>query len=126
LAILCVLMLRGFQTTGEVRERSQRLYAFDDLSAVESCLNRMIERNPMPLTVKLTRTPGSKEPRYAHLLSGVPEAVGTQAASHSLSDTVGTPPQVERISALESEVATLKREVDDLRGQLGEFRKQFE
>ena len=60
LAILCVLMLRGFQTTGELRERSQRLYAFDDLAAVDSCLNRMIERSPAPLAVKLPRAPGAK------------------------------------------------------------------
>jgi uncharacterized protein YceH (UPF0502 family) len=75
LAILCALMLRGFQTVGELRERTQRLYAFDDLAAVESCLNRMIERNPIPLTVKLSRAPGSKESRYAHLLSGVPNVI---------------------------------------------------
>jgi len=126
LAILCVLMLRGFQTTGELRERSQRLYAFDDLAAVESCLYRMIERNPVPLAVKLPRTPGSKESRYAHLLSGTPEVVETQAASNSPSDLVGRLSQLERISALENEVAGLKNEVADLRGQLAEFRKQFE
>lgn len=126
LAILCVLMLRGFQTTGELRERSQRLYAFDDLAAVESCLNRMIERNPIPLAVKLPRAPGSKESRYAHLLSGTPEVFETQTASDSPSDLLGRPSQVERISALENEVAALKHEVADLRGQLAEFRKQFE
>src|SRR4030095_14791703 len=51
LAILCVLMLRGFQTVGELRERTQRLYAFDDLAAVESCLNRVVERRRTPLDV---------------------------------------------------------------------------
>ena len=79
LAVLCVLMLRGFQTTGELRERTQRLYAFDDLAAVELCLNRMIERNPAPLAVRLPRAAGSKEPRYAHLLSGIPEVIETES-----------------------------------------------
>ena len=124
-AILCVLMLRGSQTTGEVRERCQRLYPFDYLAAVESCLNRMIERSPAPLAVKLPRAPGSKESRYAHLLSGTPE-IETQTANDSPSDLVGRTSQVERISALENEVAALRNELADLRGQLAEFRKQFE
>ncbi len=126
LAVLCVLMLRGFQTTGELRERTQRLYAFDDLAAVELCLNRMIERNPAPLAVRLPRAAGSKEPRYAHLLSGIPEVIETESNHGIPSDQVGRPSQVERISALENEVAALKHEVADLRGQLAEFRKQFE
>lgn len=125
-AILCVLMLRGFQTTGELRERTQRLYAFDDLAAVEVCLNRMIERNPVPLVVRLARSPGSKESRYAHLLSGTPEVLEAQAASDLPSDLVGRPSQLERINTLESEVAALKRDVAELRGQFAEFRKQFE
>lgn len=126
LAILCALMLRGFQTVGELRERTQRLYAFDDLAAVESCLNRMIERNPIPLTVKLSRAPGSKESRYAHLLSGVPNVIETEANHATSSSAPGRPSQVERMSVLESEVAALRQEVSDLRRQLGEFRKQFE
>jgi uncharacterized protein len=126
LAVLCVLMLRGFQTTGELRERTQRLYAFDDLAAVELCLNRMIERSPAPLAVRLPRAAGSKEPRYAHLLSGIPEVIETESNHGIPSDQVGRPSQVERISALENEVAALKHEVADLRGQLAEFRKQFE
>ena len=126
LAILCALMLRGFQTVGELRERTQRLYAFDDLAAVESCLNRMIERNPIPLTVKLSRAPGSKESRYAHLLSGIPNVIETEANQAISSSVPGRPSQVERMSVLESEVAALRQEVSDLRRQLGEFRKQFE
>jgi uncharacterized protein len=126
LAILCVLMLRGFQTVGELRERTQRLYAFDELAAVESCLNRMMERSPAPLAAKLPRAPGSKESRYAHLLSGAPEVSETEATHGIVSDQVGRSSQVDRIGALENEVAALKREVAELRGQLAEFRKQFE
>jgi uncharacterized protein YceH (UPF0502 family) len=126
LAVLCVLMLRGFQTSGELRERAQRLYVFDDLAAVESCLIRMMERTPAPLAAKLQRAAGTKEPRYAHLLSGTPQVVETDTTPGTLSDPVGRASQVERISALETEVAALRQEVSDLRAQLAEFRKQFE
>jgi uncharacterized protein YceH (UPF0502 family) len=125
-AVLCVLMLRGFQTVGELRERTQRLYAFDDLAAVESCLGRMMERSPAPLAVKLPRITGSKEPRYAHLLSGIPEVSEDETIHATTADQVGRSSQVERIDALENEVAALKQGVAELRGQLAEFRKQFE
>lgn len=125
-AVLCVLMLRGFQTVGELRERTQRLYAFDDLAAVESCLMRMMERSPAPLAVKLPRPTGSKEPRYAHLLSGIPEVNEPEATHGTPPDQAGCPSDVERISALENEVAALRQEVADLRGQLTKFQKQFE
>src|SRR4051812_7096821 len=69
-AVMCVLMLRGPQTTGELRGRSERLYTFDDLEAVEATLNRLAEWQPEPLVKKLPRQPGFKEGRYAHLLSG--------------------------------------------------------
>jgi len=125
-AVLCVLMLRGFQTVGELRERTQRLYTFDDLASVESCLNRMMERSPAPLALKLPRAAGSKEPRFAHLLSGIPEFIETEANHFTPSDPVGRPSQVERINTLENEVAALRQEVAEVRGQLVEFRKQFE
>jgi uncharacterized protein YceH (UPF0502 family) len=124
-AVLCVLMLRGFQTVGELRERTERLYAFDDLTAVESCLNRMMERSPA-LAVKLPRLSGSKEPRYAHLLSGIPEVSETETIYAAAADQSGRSSQVERIGALENEVAALKREIAELRSHLAEFRKQFE
>ena len=126
LAVLCVLMLRGVQTTGELRERTHRLYAFDDLAAVESCLNRMIERSPVPLALKLQRAAGSKEPRYSHLLSGTPQVVETEEATGTQPDLAGRASQVERISALQVEVSALRQEVSDLRAQLAEFRKQFD
>jgi uncharacterized protein YceH (UPF0502 family) len=125
-AVLCVLLLRGFQTVGELRERTQRIYAFDDLAAVESCLNRMMERTPVPLAVRLPRLTGSKEPRYAHLLSGVPEVTETDLTHGTASHQADRPSQLERISALENEVATLRQDVADLRGQLADFRNQFE
>jgi uncharacterized protein YceH (UPF0502 family) len=113
-AVMCVLMLRGPQTVGEIRSRTDRLYTFDDLEAVESTLHRLAE---MEFVKQLPRQPGFKEPRYAHLLSGdieVPaEAIAPVAApSHGPSDR-------ERIASLETALA-------DLRSEFEEFRKRFE
>lgn len=121
LAILGVLMLRGPQTLGELRSRTQSLHNFDDLEAVESSLHRLMEREPEPLAKQLPRQSGLKEPRYAHLLSGdiaVAEAEAPQPAVLR-SDR-------DRIAALEAEIASLKAEVVDIRRELSEFRRQFE
>ncbi len=114
LAILCELMLRGPQTLGELRNRSERMHAFDDLGEVEA----VIERHP-ELIVRLPRRPGEKEARYAHLLSGPPEAVDTEAAAPA-------PVRADRIGALEAEVAALRAEVDHLKQQFAGFKRQFE
>ncbi len=70
LAVLCVLLLRGPQTPGELRGRTERMHGFGDLSEVQSALQRLIDREP-PLVAMLPRQPGTKESRYAHLLSGL-------------------------------------------------------
>src|SRR5579871_2398130 len=80
-AVLCVLMLRGPQTPGELRGRTERLYPFDDLEAVDACLTRLMEWQPEPLVTRLARQTGFKEVRYAHLLSGEPAAMPAPAAS---------------------------------------------
>ncbi len=118
-AVLCVLLLRGPQTPGELRGRSERMFQFNDLSEVQSALQRMIQREPS-LVKMLARQPGTKEARYAHLLCGevaeaAPEAMVTSAALDG-----------GRITRLEIEVGGLKAEVADLRQQLEGFRKQFE
>jgi len=116
-ALLCVLMLRGPQTVGELRGRSERLYTFDDLEAVEAALNRLAEWSPKPLVKKLPRWSGFKEARYAHLLSGDVEETDAPAAATA---PVAVGPSVfERVAALEAEVADLKR-------QFEEFRRQFQ
>lgn len=108
-AVLCLLMLRGPQTPGELRGRSERLYAFDDISSVQSTLDRLASReassepsaNPGPtgpLVTMLPRQPGSREARYAHLLSGTSEI--PQAASSS--SIPCTPSLAERVTELES------------------------
>jgi uncharacterized protein len=118
-AVLCVLFLRGPQTPGELRGRTERLYRFDGLEGVESVLHRLIEREP-PLVKRLPRLPGTKESRYAHLLAGeVEEDEELIPASEAGSEN-------ERIARLESEVSALQKEVTDLRQQLVDFRKQFE
>ena len=121
IAVLCVLLLRGPQTPGELRSRTDRMYRFEALDDVQSTLQRLSERNPALVSV-LPRQPGTKESRYTHLFSGeapyIPEAPGTQPARFT-----GSPDQ--RIVTLETEVASLKEEVSELRRQLSEFASQF-
>jgi uncharacterized protein YceH (UPF0502 family) len=130
IAILCVLLLRGPQTPGELRTRAERMHPFDDLSAVQSSLQHLMKREP-PLVKVLPRQPGTKEARYAHLLAGDIEAfepkpeADASAASNSA--------DAERLALLEKEVAALRqnasaleKELTDLRQQFAQFRKQFE
>jgi uncharacterized protein len=128
MAVLCVLLLRGPQTPGELRTRSERMYAFEDLDAVHAALNLLMRRDP-PLVKVLPRQPGTKESRYMHLLAGdaEPEGVGSMAedAGH---DTGGSQASAdaERIRNLEDEVSQLRRELETLREQFATFQKQFQ
>ena len=127
-ALLCVLLLRGPQTPGELRTRTDRLYQFDDLPAVHSALNLLIRREP-PLVKVLPRQPGTKEARYVHLLSGdVHETSATPVSldSSAASEMPGSSPDPERLARLEDEVAALRAELSDLKQQLVIFRKQFQ
>ena len=122
-AVLCVLLLRGPQTPGELRGRTERMHHFETLDDVQSALQKLMQRQP-PLAKVLPRQPGTKESRYAHLLAGdaaVPETPHTTpaAAGHNSSDG-------ERMACLEEEVSALRREVAELREQLERFRRQFE
>jgi len=124
LAVLCVLLLRGPQTPGELRGRGQRLYEFDDLESVEATLMRLMEREPEPLVKRLAKQPGTKESRYAHLFSG--EVVDTFGTPSLEPVHVSQPAGDGRLAKLEEEVHSLREEVAELRRQLAEFRKQFE
>ncbi len=120
-AVLCVLLLRGPQTPGELRGRTERMYRFEELADVQSALQHLIERDP-PLVKVLPRQPGTKESRYVHLLSGDLEEWRTPAvaaAGDAFSDT-------ERITRLENAVAILQKELAETREKLAEFRKQFD
>jgi uncharacterized protein YceH (UPF0502 family) len=126
LALICVLLLRGPQTPGELATRGFRLYEFSGLEEVESTLNSLISREPDPLVKRLNRQPGQKEARFAHLLSGEPniEAFPEAEQSAPLSRRRGS--ESERIEKLEHEVVTLKAEVQRLQQQFEQFKKQFE
>ena len=122
-AVMAVLLLRGPQTLGELRERTARMHEFSGLDEVQQTLNALTTRED-PLITRLERLPGQKDARFAHLLSGdidieaLAAAHPTRAASaESASD---------RITNLESEVAALRTDVESLKVTLDEFRKQFE
>jgi hypothetical protein len=119
-ALLCSLLLRGPQTPGELRGRSERLHRFETLDDVHATLQRMMEREP-PLVTMLPRVPGTKESRYAHLLSGKVEKY--EPPGHAAAESS---PDAERINRLEDEVASLRKDFSDLRDQVERFRKQFE
>ena len=120
LAVMCVLMLRGPQTTGEIRTRGSRLFDFASLEDVEGTLNGLVARAPSPLAVQLPRRPGQKEMRYAHSLSGdvtfdAPDATMVRERTDA-----------ERLEALEEEMRALQAGIEDLRTQIGQFKKQLD
>lgn len=129
-ALMCVLMLRGAQTPGELRTRTTSLYSFDSLEDVELALQSLMDTDVRkdPLVVKLPRQPGTKESRYAHLLAGeinleqLPVMAAPRAATASSTASV----KEERIASLEAEVAALKEQLAVLQQQFVEFKKQFE
>ena len=116
-AVLCVLMLRGPQTVGELRGRTERMHHFDDLDGVEITLRRLEERET-PLVVTLPRRPGEKEPRHAHLLAGEAEIPDTPAVQMAAPASSGPNPLEERVEQLEGELAELRREFEELRRTL--------
>ena len=123
IAVLCALLLRGPQTPGELRGRTERMHRFETLDDVQSALQKLMQRQP-PLVKVLPRQPGTKESRSVHLLGGdvaVTETAQVEAAvaSHYSGDS-------ERLARLEEEVGSLRREVGELKDQLERFRKQFE
>jgi uncharacterized protein len=121
IAILCVLLLRGAQTPGELRGRAERMYRFEALEDVLATLDRLSQREP-PLVAVLPRQPGTKESRYMHLFSGdAPplEAAPARASARPSMDD-------DRVARLEGEVTDLRREVGELKEQLAAFRRQFE
>lgn len=119
LALLCVLMLRGPQTTGEIKGRAARLFEFIDLKHVEVTLESLMTMT-VPLVAQLPRQPGQKETRYAHLLAGEPEvpAFEPRPPARQADD--------DRVAALEQELASLRAELAELRGTFEQFRQQFQ
>jgi uncharacterized protein len=105
IAVLCVLLLRGPQTPGELRGRTERMHRFEELSDVHSALQKLMQRDP-PLAMVLPRQPGTKESRYSHLLSG------------EVTEIISSAPTADKSEGLEAEVAALRQEVAELRAQV--------
>ncbi len=114
LAVLGMLLLRGPQTVGELRGRTARLHAFDDLDDVERTLRRLADSEE-PLVAELERQPGQKEARYAHLLGGPPGPEDSSSAGSA-----------DRVASLEDELARLRDDLETLRAAFDAFRAQFE
>ena len=120
-ALLMVLMLRGPQTIGELRGRTERAYRFEDLAEAEATLEELRESGYI---TKLPRMAGRKEPRYAHLLAG--EVQAEEGAPRPEPAAITVRAENERISALEEEVQMLRREFEALQAAFEKFRKEFE
>ncbi|MBC3809532.1 DUF480 domain-containing protein [Undibacterium seohonense] len=124
LAALATLMLRGWQTAGEIRSRAGRLHDFTNLADLEKSLEFLMNKYP-PLVTRLALAPGTKEPRYAHLLS-CDEAAIEQLQASAPATSISAASHKDRLSNLEDEVAQLRQTVAEISLQLAEFKKQFE
>jgi len=129
IAIICVLLLRGPQTPGELRSRTERMYHFEALDDMVATLDRLAQRE-QPLARVLPRQPGTKESRYMHLFSGEPalsEVGGSASVARGLSNAnANANSSSDRLGMLEEEVARLRQELSEVQQQLADFRKQFE
>ena len=127
IAIVCVLLLRGPQTPGELRSRTDRMYHFEALDDVVSTLDRLALREP-PLARILPRQPGTKESRYTHLFSGEPpiSPEDVNVARAPLPASAGANSTADRLIALEEEVSRLRHDLSEVQQHLAAFRKQFE
>jgi uncharacterized protein YceH (UPF0502 family) len=130
MGILCVLMLRGPQTIGEIRQRTDRLCNFGSLDEVESTVRGLISREDGPFVFELPRQPGRKEPRFVHLFAGeewvreLASAIEGQEESTPLPGAVFS--RSDRIGELEAKVETLTEELHSLREEFDAFRKMLE
>ncbi|MGJ5815345.1 YceH family protein [Paludibaculum fermentans] len=118
LSVLTVLLLRGPQTPGELRQRTDRMHAFEDLDALTHTLEKLAARNPEPVVRQLDRVPGMKESRWAHLLSGEPVLPAMQAIEYVTAQPHGSPLQ-ERVDQLEAELKSLREEFEQFKAQFG-------
>ncbi len=117
-AVMCVLMLRGPQTPGEIKGRTGRMFSFENLSQVDAVLQNLIQKEE-PLVAKLPRQAGTKESRYSHLLSGAPSNIETAQKEND------QPDQAERITKLEGDIENLRAELNELKDQFEKFKNQF-
>ena len=120
-ALLCELLVRGPQTLGELKERAGRMHRFTDVDEVERCLQGLSQRAEQPFVRALPKLPGTKEPRWAHLLSGEPQIADFTEAPDRIRSIAG-----DRITELEGEVTSLRQRVVELEQQFARFKQQFE
>jgi len=120
-ALLCELLVRGPQTVGELRDRAGRMHRFTDSDEVERCLRALSERAEQPFVTVLPKLPGTKEPRWAQLLSGEP-SVSEHIEPLQRSGSAAH----DRISELEAEMSELRQKILDLEQQFARFKQQFE
>jgi len=120
-AAMCVLMLRGPLTPGEIRSTAGRLYDFKDLAEVDDTINALINNEQGSMIVMIARQPGQKEARYAHLLAGEIDVNEIQSSAPYYQPASGS-----GLSVLEEEIAGLRREIQELRDEFYEFKKQFD
>lgn len=125
-AVLCVLMLRGAQTAGEIKGRTERMYSFSNLQDVEETLKGLISRDDGPFVKELPRQPGKKEPRFIHLFSTRVVDLLESSASVDAETPVLKTTTADRLSELEQEVKQLREELDLLKNEFGEFKRQLE
>jgi uncharacterized protein YceH (UPF0502 family) len=124
-ALVCVLLLRGPQTPGELRGRTERLHNFDELTEVIAALQKLMERTP-PLAAVLPRQPGTKESRYAHLLSGGVEALAAAFAAEPTIARREARPGAEQNEGHEERIAQLEATVAELRQEIAALRQKID
>lgn len=125
IAVMCVLMLSGAQTMGEIRTRGSRLYQFSGLEEVEQTLRELAGKEDEPMVIKLPRQPGQKDARFVHLLSGPPD-LEMMAETTPASRPHRRADEPDRINKLEEQVNELTRQIESLSTQFQQFKKQFE
>ena len=123
MAAICVLLLRGPQTVGEIRGRSERLHAFESLQEAEDALERLSALPDGPLVTRLPRQPGTKESRYAHLLCG---EVAQEETDIREPAALKVQADDERIDRLEAQIESMQEELDTLKIAFARFQSQFE
>jgi len=128
-ALICMLLLRGAQTPGELRGRTERMHRFETLDDVQAALQKLMQREP-PLVKMLPRQPGTKESRYAHMMAGDvasdSHAADAAAGQPAGGQSAGSSFDQEVVAQLQEEVTALRRELAELKSQWEQFRRQFE
>lgn len=125
-AVLCELLLRGPQTFGELKTRTERLYSVNSPEELETAINLLLSNPITPLIVKMPRQAGHKEQRYAHLLCGEPELLADEKTPRLEDATLAVMAENERIAELEAALEEIKRQISELRQEFSVFKQQFE